>query len=123
MRKLKSMLIMVISLVSIILLIGCENRSQLEVEPEQISVAEAIQEAEVLGDYRIYGTSGRRITLPGIAASDNEQAQALCGVQYMTGTGDVISSPEQRLKREQLLDFMTSYNQAIFEVCKKLLIK
>ncbi|MPY26216.1 hypothetical protein FM037_17150 [Shewanella psychropiezotolerans] len=123
MNKIKPLMSMVISLMAMIQLCGCENQSQLEMDPVQIKVAEAVKEAELLGDYRLYATTGRRMTLPGISMNDNQQAKALCGVQYMIETGDVISTEEQRDKRKYLIDFMTSYNQVIFEKCKKLLIE
>jgi len=103
------------------MLSGCNHTdgSDSNIDPTEAKVAQALKEAQLLGDLRLYATTGRRATLPGIAQDESEQAKTLCGVQYMTGTGDVISTPEQREKRKHLIDFMTSYNRVIFEMCKK----
>jgi hypothetical protein len=87
-------------------------------ETIEAQIAQAIEDAQLQGDLRLYATTGRRATLPGITQDDSEYAKSLCGVQYMTGTGDAFSTAEQREKRKQLIHFMTSYNQVIFEFCK-----
>jgi hypothetical protein len=87
-------------------------------EPIEVQIAQAVKDAQLLGDLRLYATTGRRATLPGITQDDSEYAKTLCGVQYMPGTGDAISTKEQRDKRKHLIHFMTSYNQVIFEICK-----
>lgn len=102
------------------LLSGCKHTEESSnADPIEAQVAQAVKEAQLLGDLRLYATTGRRATLPGISQDDTEQAKKMCGVQYMTGTGDAISTTEQREKRKHLIKFMTSYNQVIFEACKQ----
>ncbi|ABV35644.1 conserved hypothetical protein [Shewanella sediminis HAW-EB3] len=98
---------------------GCNHTEDSNIDPTEAQVAQSVKEAQLLGDLRLYATTGRRATLPGISQEESEQAKTVCGVQYMTGTGDAISTTEQREKRKQLIDFMTSYNRVIFEMCKK----
>ncbi|WP_299796433.1 hypothetical protein [uncultured Shewanella sp.] len=98
---------------------GCNLSEEADDASTESRVERAVEEARLLGDLRLFATTGRRATLPGIAQEEVEQAKALCGVQYMAGTGDLISTTEQREKRKQLIDFMTAYNRVIFEICKK----
>lgn len=100
---------------------GCNHTdgSDSNIDPTESKVTAAVKEAQLLGDLRLYATTGRRATLPGISQEESEQAKTLCGLQYMAGTGDVISTTEQREKRKDLIDFMTAYNRVIFDMCKK----
>lgn len=120
-RASNSRLLVIMSLFMMTLLSGCKHTEDTSsnTDPIEAQVALAVKDAEVLGDLRLYATTGRRATLPGISQDDSEHAKTLCGVQYMAGTGDAISTTEQREKRKQLIHFMTSYNQVIFEMCKK----
>ncbi|RTR40931.1 hypothetical protein EKG38_03195 [Shewanella canadensis] len=120
-RANNSRLMAIASLFILALLSGCNHTedSDPNIDPVEAQVAQAVKDAQVLGDLRLYATTGRRATLPGISQDDSEHAKTLCGVQYMAGTGDAISTTEQREKRKQLIHFMTSYNQVIFEACKK----
>lgn len=75
------------------------------------------------GDHRLYATSGRSITFPGINAVYFDEVQNKCGKKYMSGTGDVISGnassiSEKRLQRKLLLDYMSTYNQQMLAVCR-----
>jgi len=122
MNRASQLILMVIgSLFMLTQLSGCmfTEESDSNTDPIEAQVAQAVKEAQLLGDLRLYATTGRRATLPGISQDDTEQAKLLCGVQYMAGTGDAISTTEQREKRKHLIDFMTSYNQVIFEACKQ----
>jgi len=100
---------------------GCNHTedSYPNTDPIETQVAQAVDEARLMGDFRLYATTGRRATLPGISQDDSEQAKSRCGVQYMSGTGDAISTTEQREKRKSLIHFMTSYNRVIFGMCTK----
>jgi len=91
------------------------NNTQALVSPVDTEVFQARKN----NDFRVYGTSGRNITIPGIKSEDRSFAVEHCGIKFMKGTGDVIKTPEQREKRKEKVAYMKSYNQRIFVFCKQ----
>lgn len=70
-------------------------------------------------DYRLYATSGRRTTFPGIDSSDIDFVQLHCGKKYMANTGDVIVSQVQQLLREKNVEYMKNYNVQMLRICRE----
>lgn len=100
--------------------LGCSNAQD---EPNNITrsggVNQSVNAAVANKDYRLYATSGRRITFPGIKNSEYVVVEESCGKKYYPKTGDVISSEAEREQRKKTIDYMTSYNQKMFKVCSK----
>jgi len=86
--------------------------------PQQ-KLVDAVQEAIAKSDYRLYATTGRSTTFPGINSVYFKEVSTLCGKKFMSGTGDVIRSPEQRVERKKLLDYMGTFNQQMIIICRK----
>ena len=104
------------------LLMTIASCSQIDSDPtesEKMSakVSQAIEQAKKSDDTRLYATSGRRITLPGISAQQQQDMIARCGKKHMDGTGDTLKNIEQRQQRKALILFMTSYNKAMSKIC------
>ena len=98
---------------------SCSQIDSESTESEKLSakVSQAIEQAKKSNDTRLYATSGRRITLPGISAQQQQDMIALCGKKHMDGTGDTLKNIEQRQQRKALILFMTSYNKAMSKIC------
>ena len=95
-----------------------ENKQVVISSPfEDITVEQAIANAIASKDFRLYATSGRRITLPGIAESEFTALKTQCGVKFTEGTGDVIRSASQREQRTQVVHYMTSFNVLMKALC------
>ncbi len=86
--------------------------------PQQ-KLVDAVKNAIAKGDYRLYATTGRSTTFPGINAIYFKEVSTLCGKKFMSGTGDVIRSPEQRVERKKRLDYMGTFNQQMIIICRK----
>lgn len=93
------------------------NKAELE------SLNEALTLAKKQKDFRLMATSGRSITIPGVKSSDYQAMIELCGTKYSSGTGDVITSENQRAERKKLVNYMKKYNEQILILCQKSNIK
>lgn len=88
---------------------------------EQVSkeVMQALNSAKQEKDYRLWVTTSRSITVPGLNPSDFSVAIELCGKQYMPKTGDVIRSEQARVERKKAITFMQQYNERMWVICTK----
>ncbi|WP_448548892.1 hypothetical protein [Thalassotalea fusca] len=107
------------ALVSVILITACQPSSPSQTTAVVSPVDTEVFQARKNNDFRVYGTSGRNITIPGISSEDRSFAVEQCGIKFMKGTGDVIKTPEQRQERKEKVAYMKSYNQRIFVLCKQ----
>ncbi len=80
----------------------------------QIQVEQAVSQS----DFRFYATQGRRTTYPGLDEQADSQLLAKCGHQFLTGTGDVLRSPEDKIARKQKVAFATEYNKLMKAYCE-----
>jgi hypothetical protein len=85
----------------------------------EIKVKDELTHALLNKDFRLYATSGRRITFPGVLVEDTEFVNRYCGKKFMASTGDVIRSEEQKTLRKQSVEYAKKYNQLILEYCQK----
>ncbi|MCF3097033.1 hypothetical protein EHZ86_06795 [Aeromonas australiensis] len=67
-------------------------------------------------DYRLIVIAGRGEFAPGIAAEQQAEAKARCGVRYLDGLGDVIR-PEQKEAHAKLRAYANEYNQQMLAHC------
>lgn len=93
---------------------GCNNTAEVEMSPK---VKVAIEQALKDKDYRLYVTSGRRVTIPGIENPDVDKLKNSCGFRYMDGVSDVLRHPEEMEKRKESLTFMAEYNRLVLKYC------
>ncbi|MGL1959032.1 MAG: hypothetical protein OCD00_17165 [Colwellia sp.] len=93
-----------------------EAQSQMPNSTREALATELLQ-ATTNKDYRLYVTSGRSITVPGIKPTEFKEAIARCGKKYRAGTGDVISNEAQRNARTKQLSYMRLYNQSMWLLC------
>ena len=126
-------MIKLFSLIPLVLLnIGCssevapEHVNAIDSKPEQVVIEQATSNALREGvalavqenDYRLFVTSGRSKSIPGVSASDYQRVIELCGEKYMPATGDVLTSEKQRLARKQAVDYMKGYNKEMLTLCQ-----
>ncbi len=88
-------------------------------EPIDSTVTLALANAESTQDYRLLMTTTRGINIPGIKPSELKSAIALCGKKYMSQTGDVITSEQERIKRKKIITYMQQYNQQMWQRCQQ----
>lgn len=86
---------------------------------DSTKLSEAIALSKQNKDYRLLVTSGRSISIPGVNASDYQTMIELCGKKYSSAAGDVITSPEQRLARKKLVNYMRQYNEEMLVICQE----
>lgn len=92
---------------------------QQEQKVDNAQVSLAIEKSITQGDFRLYNTQGRRIVVPGFETFSLSKLQQMCGIKPLAGTGDVLKSEEERLKRKAKYQFAKSYNQKIYKLCKE----
>jgi len=103
----------------ITLSLGCTNASEDSKELTILkNVEQEIKSAASNKDFRLYATSGRRITFPGINNDDYMYVEKNCGKKYFPKTGDVISSEEQRIERKKKIDYIKAYNFKMLIACR-----
>ncbi len=99
---------------------GVDKSTALVVEKTELeNLNKAIALAVKNKDYRLLVTSGRSMSVPGIKASDYQTMIELCGKKYSSGTGDVITSENQRLERKKLVNYMRQYNEQMLILCQE----
>ncbi len=109
--------------------IGEDNAKQLVLNKADSTplLKEKVHKAIVLAtqqkDYRLLVTSGRSTSIPGITGNNLQVVTSLCGKKYSAGTGDVLTSEQQREAREKLVDFMGQYNQQMLIICQEKLTR
>lgn len=67
-------------------------------------------------DYRLIVRAGRGEFAPGIAAEQQAEAKARCGVRYLDGLGDVIRPGQQEI-HGKLSAYASEYNQLMVTHC------
>jgi len=107
------------SMMAMILCAACQPPASNNTQVLSSPVDTEVHQARKNNDFRLYGTSGRNITVPGVNSEERSYAIELCGIKFMEGTGDVIKTPEQRQKRKEKVAYMKSYNQRIYVLCKQ----
>jgi len=99
--------------------LGCSNAQE---KPNKQNLLVAVEQAAEVAvsnkDFRLYATSGRRITFPGVDNSDYRFVEEVCGKKHFSNTGDVISSEEQREQRKNNINYMKMYNQKVLKECR-----
>jgi len=104
----------------LVLLFGCHYPKSSTSQKQATSEVELeLGQAVANKDFRLYVTSGRRFTLPGVIKSEKESLISQCGRKFMFGTGDVFKSKQQRTERKQKIAYMTQYNQLMIKYCQK----
>jgi len=86
-------------------------------EQTSTEVMQALALAEQKKDYRLWVTTSRSVTVPGLNPSDFNLAIELCGKQYMPKTGDVIRSEQERTERKKAIAYMQQYNEKMWVIC------
>ena len=93
-------------------------------EPTQVldktssQVMQALALAKQNKDYRLWVTTSRSATVPGIKPSEFNLAIELCGKQYMPKTGDVIRTEQEREERKKAIAYMQQYNEKMWTICE-----
>ncbi|MBQ4837894.1 MULTISPECIES: hypothetical protein [Pseudoalteromonas] len=85
----------------------------------KLSVSQAVSSALESNDLRLYATTGRRPVIPGLESMDFTALKAQCGIKYLSGTGDVIKSEQDKRTHLQRYEFAKAYNLEIYARCKK----
>jgi hypothetical protein len=67
-------------------------------------------------DYRLIVIAGRGEFAPGIAAEQQAETKARCGVRYLDGLGDVIRPGQQEI-HAKLRAYANEYNQRMVTHC------
>ena len=78
-----------------------------------------IEQAIANNDFRLYGTSGRRLTIPSINNDKVDSIKERCGIKFLPNTGDVIKSEEQRAERKKNIEYLELYNERMLTLCQK----
>lgn len=106
--------------VLIFTVLACSHSQEVQQETVLLSRVDVdINKAVVNQDFRLYATSGRRTTFPGI---NNEQlifVTNVCGKKYFPDTGDVIHSEQQRKQRKNNIAYMQVFNEKMLLLCRK----
>lgn len=128
MRVVKKPLIVPLSFL-ILLLLGCNEAIVPKGSDEIVSestpsiadqkIANDIKKAVAEKDFRLYVTSGRRVTIVGIEATQHQFVQQKCGTKPHGNTGDVLRSAEDKTQRKQLNSYLVAYNQKMLDICQK----
>ena len=82
-----------------------------------LELEQALTLAKDNQDYRLFVTSGRSMSIPGVKSENYQEMIERCGKKYNPSTGDVITSDEQRLERKKAINFMRKYNEQIIIFC------
>jgi len=101
------------------ILFGCNSAAQQNNnEPILSDFDQEIALAITKQDFSLYGTSGRRVTLPGVNMDEYDYVKAHCGIKHLPNAGDVIRSEEQRIARKKVVDYMMAYNKQMLGQCR-----
>lgn len=109
-----------LSLISLVLMTGCQNQSQLTESADadaNINLQQDITEAIAKKDFRLLSTSTRLPQFPGLDHSLYQEHKALCGANYIAGTGDLKRRSDDPSIREQLMRYMKQYNVQMLAKC------
>ncbi len=102
-----------------LLLVACHHPSSSYTENNTKSAVELeLEQATANKDFRLYATSGRRLTVPGVTENDKASLISQCGRKFMSGTGDVLKSEQARTERKFKIVYMTTYNLKMTMVCR-----
>lgn len=82
-----------------------------------LELEQALTLAKDNQDYRLFVTSGRSMSIPGVKSENYQEMVERCGKKYNPSTGDVITSEEQSLERKKAINFMRKYNEQIIIFC------
>ncbi len=86
--------------------VDTSQESTVALEQTATEVTQALAFAEQKKDYRLWVTTSRSVTVPGLKPSEFKVAIELCGKQYMPKTGDVIRSEQERTERKKAIAYM-----------------
>ena len=78
----------------------------------------SVEEALKSNDLRLWMTSSRAPSAPGIDPAKANALIARCGKKYLPNSGDVLTSDTQLSKRQSLIEYATQYNQKVAEHCQ-----
>ena len=96
-------------------LAGCASKAR--DTSKTMATENAVQQAIVNADFRLYAFKGRRTTIPGLTPEQITQAQKTCGTKFMEGTGDVLKTRADREQRRLKFQFASEYNRLMFQAC------
>jgi hypothetical protein len=110
-------------LFAIVILQGCtkESGTLADVAPEKelSKVEQVLRDAISNQDYRLYGSTGRRIVLPGLESENFEKTKKRCGVKLLPGMGDVLKNNQDREERRKKYQFASEVNKKLYALCLK----
>jgi hypothetical protein len=114
--------LLVVTLLTLLML-GCNNEvpSTTEVlkEKKMSRVEQAVNDAISTHDYRLYGMTGRRVTLPGLESENINDIKQRCGIRLLAGTGDTLKNSQDRTNRRSNYQFALKVNQKLYPLCLK----
>ncbi|NQY65422.1 MAG: hypothetical protein HRT38_17230 [Alteromonadaceae bacterium] len=110
-------------LASVVLIFGCNEKEGNDVKETGVSedarLENALKQAKLQQDYRLFALKGRRVTLPGIENKQMENAKLACGIKYLKNTGDVLENEQDRERRRLDFQFAEEFNQIVYPLCLK----
>jgi len=119
-NKYYSSAIFLLCSVNFFIVSGCSHSQEHKVNSVSLSnLAIEIESAIANKDFRLYATSGRRVTIPSTSSAEFTEVKSACGLKYLANTGDVIKSEEQRSLRKVNIDYMIAYNKKMLLICRK----
>ena len=113
-------LTIILSLISLVFIAGCQHQPQLTDSRDadaNINLQQDITEAIAKKDFRLLSTSTRLPQFPGLDHSFYQEHKALCGANYISGTGDLKRRTDDPRIREQLMRYMKQYNVQMLAKC------
>ncbi|AOT11056.1 hypothetical protein [Pseudoalteromonas luteoviolacea] len=109
------------------LAVGCVNDyaqrqtdSSDPVRDNTTKVSQAVASALRDKDYRLFATTGRRPVFPGLEKLAFSMLKAKCGVKYLSGSGDVLKSEQDKQQRLERYEYAKAYNIEMYAKCKAL---
>lgn len=83
----------------------------------QARLKKALAQAKKDKDTRLFATKGRSVVIVGIAPENFVQAKQLCGIKFLSGSGDVLKNAQDKATRRANYQFALRYNQQIMSGC------
>jgi len=68
-------------------------------------------------DTRLFATKGRRVVIVGIDPEKFEQVKKMCGIKFLSNSGDVIKNEQDKAARLANYRFAQAYNKQIVGGC------
>jgi hypothetical protein len=87
--------------------------------PKLNRVEQAVNDAISAKDFRLYGFSGRRTTLPGLESKNIKEIKKRCGIRILSGTGDVLKNSQDHENRRVNYQFAAKVNEQLYALCLK----